>query len=132
MKTLPIALLIAVLLLTACAPKPSAPTPVPTLQVSDAGKTIEVTAGNEFKIIVNVNPSTGYHWELMEALDTKVVDFVKKDYVADEPVMPGSSGRDVWTFKAIAPGQTTITLGFYQPGDTDVFDQQLVFTIIVK
>ena len=132
MKTLPLALLITALFLTACASKPPTPTPVPTLAVSDAGKTIEVTAGNEFKIIVDSNPSTGYHWELVEALDTKVVDFVKKDYVANEPVMPGSGGRDVWRFKANAPGQATITLGFYPPGDSDVNEQQLVFTIIVK
>jgi predicted secreted protein len=132
MKTLPIALLIATLFLAACAPKPVTPAPVPTLQVSDVGKIIEVTAGNEFKIIVESNPSTGYHWELVEALDTKVVDYVWRDYIANQPIMPGSGGRDAWKFKANAPGQTTITLGLYPPGDSDVNEQQLVFTIIVK
>ncbi len=132
MKKIIFIVLAAALTLAACAPStPAGPTPIPTLAVSDPGKTIEVTAGNEFKIVIDSNPTTGFHWELVEALNTKVVDYVWKDYIPDQPVMPGSGGKDSWRFKAIAPGQTTITLGDYQ-GMSDVASQTLVFTIIVK
>ena len=99
---------------------------------SEPGKSIEVTAGNEFKIVIASNPSTGYHWELIGSHDDGIVQFASRDYRASEPVMPGSGGEDVWTFKAIAAGETTITLGHFPPGVDDVPAQEVTFTIVVK
>jgi inhibitor of cysteine peptidase len=124
--------LILALLLTACGVK-ATETPVDELVISEPGKTIEVAAGNEFKIVIDSNPSTGYHWELVDDLDESVIQFVSKDYRADEPVMPGSGGSDVWTFRAVAEGEASITLGYYPPSNDPVDPAQTVtFTIIVK
>ena len=124
--------LIVALLLTACGGK-STGTPVDELVISDPGKSIEVAAGNEFKIVIDSNPSTGYHWELVGELDETVLEFVSNDYRASEPVMPGSGGRDVWVFKAVAAGEAAITLGYYPPSNDPVDPAQTVtFTVIVK
>jgi inhibitor of cysteine peptidase len=103
------------------------------LVISDPAKNLEATAGSEFKIVLDSNPSTGYHWELDEEPDGTIVRFVSNEYVADEPVMPGSGGRDVWVFKAVKAGETRITLSYYPPSNEPVEPQQKVtFTVTVK
>ena len=102
-------------------------------EVSDPEVAIETSVGQEFKVVVESNPSTGYHWELTEELDRSIVEFVSRDYRADQPVQPGSGGSDIFTFKAIAAGETTITLGQYPPSnETTEPAQTKTFTVIVK
>jgi predicted secreted protein len=131
-------LLFLAAILAACA----APTPAPTANpaaggtrpaLTDPATPIEVQAGETFHIVLVSNPSTGYHWDFIGELDLTIVEFVSSGYTADEPVMPGSGGVDVWTFKAVAAGQTQITLGSYPP-DTSVTEpaETLTFDIIVK
>ena len=117
------------LALSACGGKPA---PAPVIEISEAGGNLEVTAGSEFKIVIESNPSAGYHWELIGSLDESVVQLVSKEYRADEPVMPGSGGKDVWVFKAVAAGTTTITLGYYPPGQVESASQVNEFTLVVR
>lgn len=124
-------LVVFAMLLTACggATKEAAP----AIEISEPGKTIEVAAGSEFKIIIDSNPSTGYHWGLVGDLHAAMLEFVGNEYRASEPVMPGSGGKDVWTFKALAAGEATITLGYYPPSNEPVEPEQTVtFTVVVK
>lgn len=93
---------------------------------------VETSVGKEFKIVLDSNPSTGYHWEIVGDLDDKVVEFVSKDYRADQPAAPGSGGSDVWVFKAVGTGDTTITLGYYPPDPSAEPAQTQTFTVTVK
>lgn len=131
-------LLVLAALLVGCA----APTAVPTENpaaggtrpaLTDPTTPIEVQAGETFHIVVDSNPSTGYRWDLVGELDGNIVEFVSSGYTADEPVMPGSGGVDVWAFKAVAAGETQITLGSYPP-DTSVTEPEntVTFNIVVK
>lgn len=134
MKKISAFLLLASLLMSC-----STPTPAPTLDpagntrpaITDPAQLIEVQAGETFHIVVDSNPSTGYHWEIVGELNG--VELVSRDYTADEPVMPGSGGVDVWTFKTVSTGQTQITLGSYPP-DPNVTEpgQTVTFNIVVK
>lgn len=132
MKKLLIVLFASALALSACGGKQTETPAAPRLDISEPGKSIEVAAGNEFKIVIESNPSTGYHWDLVGALDESIIQFVSRDYRADEPVMPGSGGKDVWVFKAIAAGETTITLGNFPPGVDGTAAQEVTFTVVVK
>jgi len=125
-------LAIAVLTLTACNGKATEASVSDELAITDPAKTIEVAAGSEFKIVIESNLSTGYHWDLIGALDESIVQFISRDYRANEPVMPGSGGVDVWIFKAVAAGETTITLGNFPPGVDGTAAQEVTFTIVVK
>ena len=131
-KILVIPLLIA--LLTACSQNIATAEPsTAVVNVSDPAKILEAAAGNEFKIVIDSNPTTGYHWALVGELDADVIEFVSQEYAADEPVMPGSGGADIWTFKALSAGETQITLGYYPPSNDPVEPQQtLTFTVTVK
>jgi predicted secreted protein len=126
-KYLTLLLLSAVFLLAACAGK-TGESPA----VTDPDETIEVKAGQEFTITLETNPNTGLHWEVAVELDATILDVnnVRKVFVPDS-AREDSPGKDVWTFTAIAPGETTITLGYYR-GLTDVASRTLVFKIIVK
>lgn len=99
--------------------------------LTDPAQPIEVQAGETFHIVVDSNPSTGYSWDIVGELNG--VEFVSTEYTADEPVMPGSGGVDVWTFKTTSAGQTQITLGSYPP-DPNATEpaQSVTFNIVVK
>jgi predicted secreted protein len=114
---------LVVLALTACTPKPSSPDQV-----------IETGPGKNFQIIIESNPTTGYHWEIVGELDKSVVEFVNKEYKSSgAPGLVGAGGIDIWTFKAVAAGETQITLGSYPPSSTATDPAQTeTFTVHVK
>ncbi len=123
--------LVIMVLLTACGGK--AISQDENFIISDPSKNLEAQVGSEFKIIIDSNPSTGYYWELGDDLDEEIVKFVSKDYNADEPVAPGSGGRDVWVFKAMSAGEAHITLWYYSPSNELADPQQKVtFIVTVK
>jgi inhibitor of cysteine peptidase len=133
-------LLIATIFLTSCATSSFTPTPTlpPTAETpntlpepTDHTQLIAVTASETFDLVLPSNPSTGYHWEIVPELDENLVEFVAQDYIAEEPIMPGSGGVDMWTFRALNTGDTTIVLGYYPPdNDTDP-DETVTFSIHV-
>ena len=136
MKSTLYLLLASVVFLAACA----APTPVPATAdpasssmpaITDPSQPIVVNAGEPFMIVVESNPSTGYHWELVG--DLTGVEFVSREYTPSEPVLTGSGGVDVWAFKAVSTGETQITLGSYPPGvDGGEPEQSVTFSVEVK
>lgn len=130
MKKLFIPFLLLTLLLSACNAEPTSP---PDEQrITRKGDTINATVGSEFNIVVRARkPSTEYHWEMAEAIDTTLVEYVWKDFVPDFPGDPDPTGREFWRFNAVAPGETTITLGLYL-GMTDVASQTLVVSIVIE
>jgi len=129
-------ILIMLISLTACSSKPIGPTPRPKPTegipvITDPAAPIQVNAGDEFSITVDSEGNkTGLHWEIAVELETAIVDYVWKDFVPKGD-NPDSSGWDIWTFKAIAPGETTITLADYR-GMTEDISRKIVFKVIVK
>ncbi|HEX5809668.1 MAG TPA: protease inhibitor I42 family protein [Anaerolineales bacterium] len=130
--------LIVTILLTGCVS--ASPTPTPTLpptaeptsslpEPTDFTQLITVKAGETFDLVVPSNPSTGYRWDLIPELDETRIEFVAQDYIAEEPVIPGSGGVDVWTFRALTPGDTTVVLGYYPPGDQTDPEEAVTFSI---
>lgn len=127
MKKILFVLITTALVLTACSAAE------PELQITDPAQPITVASGEEFNLVLESNPTTGYHWEFVEEPNASVVEFVTRDYKAGEPITTGSGGVDVLTFKAVAAGETRITLGYYPPSNDPVEPQQTVtFTVTVK
>ena len=129
------ALILLVIFSLSCltlSPKPEEEEPASEpATLTDPAQPIEVQAGETFTIIIASNPSTGYYWQIVN--DLNGVEFVSSEYQAEEPVMPGSGGVEVWTFKAISAGETQIILGSFPPGESDGEPQQsTVFDVIVK
>lgn len=137
MKPIMFVLSVCVVLFAACAPV-SQNTPIPDAQtdlppVSDSSQPVSAKSGETFTIILDSNPSTGYHWDIIGEVDANIVEFVSQDYKGSEPVMPGSGGVEIWVFRAVGAGDTQITLGYYPPSNTPVEPEQTTtFNIIVK
>jgi len=74
---------------------------------------VHVLVGEEFKISLESNPSTGYTWSLAESLPTWLV-LVDKTYIATNPGLPGGGGTEYWTFRATAPGSETLAFRYMQ------------------
>lgn len=137
--------LLATLLLTGCAASSSTPSPTlltatlpPTVETpntlpepTDHTQLITVTAGETFELVVPSNASTGYRWNIIPEPDASIVEFLAQDYIPEEPIMPGSGGVDVWTFRAVNPGDTTIVLGYYPPDSETDPDETVTFSIHV-
>jgi predicted secreted protein len=120
-------LLFVSVILAACGNAPAA------LQPSDPAVPIEVSAGDEFEIVLASNPSTGYSWALVDELDPGVVAVVSQEYKGEEDAAPGSGGVDVWTFEAQSAGEAKIVLGYYPPSNDPTDPQQILeFTVTVK
>jgi inhibitor of cysteine peptidase len=139
MKRICVVMLVATLL-TGCAASPSTSTPTlpPTAETpttlpepTDPTQLITVKADDIFNLVLPSNPSTGYRWEILSELDETIVEFVEQNYFAEEPVMPGSGGMDVWTFRAVSAGETTIVLGYYPPGNDSDPEEAVTFSIRV-
>jgi predicted secreted protein len=129
------------ILVTGCAPSsftptptlpPTAETPNPLPEPSDPTQFITVTLGETFDIVLPANSSTGYRWNILPELDVNLIELVDHNYIAEQPVMPGSGGVDVWTFRAVNAGDTTIALSYYPPGNDTEPEETITFSIHVE
>jgi predicted secreted protein len=104
--------------------------PAAETTATDPGSPVKARAGEPFTIVIASNPSTGYHWELTEELSG--IELVSRDYKADEPIVPGSGGVDIWTFKADSPGQFKLVFGSFPPSDPSEPEQTITFEVVVQ
>lgn len=93
------------------------PGPCGMLTVSDPDVVIQVDAPQQFVIVLESNPTTGYSWEMAEAPDADEVQFVGKEYVSGGAGRPGAGGVECWTFEAVGPGETAIGMIYHRPFD---------------
>ena len=136
-----LSLLVLTILLSGCASSSFTPTPTlpPTAETpnslpepTDPTQLITATAGETFDIVLPSNPSTGYHWNIIPELDANLIEFVGQDYLAEQPVKPGSGGVDVWTFRAVNAGDTTLALGYYPPDNETDPEETVTFSVHVE
>lgn len=134
-------LLVLTSLLTGCSTTSFTPTPTlpPTAETqsslpepTDPTQLMAVTSGETFDIVLPSNSSTGYRWSILPELDATILQQVSQDTIAEQPVMPGSGGVDVWTFRAVNAGDTTIVFGYFPPGNDTDPDETVTFSIHVE
>jgi inhibitor of cysteine peptidase len=136
-------LFLVTILLLGCAAFPVAITPTPSLippvvtpstlpEPTDPTQLLTVKAGKNFDIVLPANASTGYAWQITSTLDAGLIQSVGQNYIAEQPVIPGSGGMNVWTFTAVAPGATEIQFGYFPPGNTTQAEETVIFSISIE
>lgn len=80
----------------------------------------KLSVGEELKINLRSNPTTGYRWQLADELDENVVKLVGSEFKAPDTRVLGAPGEEVWIFKAVGPGRTTIQMKYVRPWEKDV------------
>ena len=80
---------------------------------------VEVTAGESFTVTLGSNPTTGFQWsEKAQISDATVLKQVGHEFISPEsepPPPPGTPGQEVWTFKALKTGTSTVSMEYSRP-----------------
>jgi inhibitor of cysteine peptidase len=96
-------------------------------------KPLGVAVGQEFKITLPANATTGYQWVLAQPPDENLVRVLKSDYKRSNSKLMGASGNITWTFKALAAGQTEMKLKYARPWEkTEPPAQTTNYVIVIK
>ena len=102
---------VALLLAAGCA-RPQAM----ALGEKDAGRVVEVGAGQQFTVRLPSNATTGFRWEVADAgAVTQVGESVYE--APQEPGIVGAGGTEVFTFKTGTSGPAELKLEYRRPGD---------------
>jgi len=126
MKIKPILMLTAILvsmLLVACAsPDQKAWVEVSIEEFNNnqhISQMLDVQAGETFEVKLGSNPTTGFQWsEEAQISDTAITIQEGHEFIGPEsepPPPPGTPGQEVWTFKALKKGSSTIYLEYGRP-----------------
>ena len=102
-------------------------------EYSDPAKGIETTVGREFLIVLEANRTTGYGWQLANALDKKMLKVVEIKHKQNKTKRVGEGGKDLWTFRTLQAGETTIAFEYVRPWEKDVAPvKKEIFTVTIK
>jgi inhibitor of cysteine peptidase len=101
--------LLALALLVGCAAKTG---PV-ELKASDSSSTQSLAAGQQLKITLDANPTTGYQWAVDGALPAQLEMVGEPTFTAASGAI-GSGGSQVWTFVGKASGQGSLRLKYWR------------------
>ena len=88
------------------------------LDASYNGEEIEVATGDLLMITLESNPTTGFGWQLSEPVEEGLLTLIESRYELGENTeqgMVGAGGGEVWTFKALATGETKISMEYSRP-----------------
>jgi len=84
-------------------------------------KTIEAAAGDIIKVTLCSNATTGFQWaEAAQIGNTAILKqtshlFVPPQSEGNNSMIVGAPGQEVWTFKALQKGQTTVSFNYSRP-----------------
>jgi len=106
------AMLFILILLAACAPLLG--------PYTDPGVPILVHQGDRFSIKLPSNATTGYSWDFGTPFDAGYLTLLKTDYKNPVTSLAGAGGTQVWVFKAIQSGSTSIRLEYKRPWEVNV------------
>lgn len=79
---------------------------------------LSMKAGDSFSVTLCSNPSTGFQWESAVISDPSVLTETSHQYIgpeSDPAPPPGTPGQDVWTFRALKKGTSTISIYYSRP-----------------
>jgi inhibitor of cysteine peptidase len=89
--------------------------------MSEKGEScIQVTAGKPFAIRFPSSPGTGFSWEFVRPPDKEMLEFLGEKVEEPERGLLGGQVFVIWTFQALAAGDTEISLKYLRPWEKEV------------
>ena len=98
-------------------------------QYSETTRNIRIKVGEVFTIRLEANETTGYTWRGNERFDRSYLELTGSPYSPDQPQRPGSGGEQLYTFRALQPGATRITLTYKRSWEATPSDKTVVFSV---
>jgi predicted secreted protein len=81
---------------------------------------VQVCRGRVFALRFLTTPGTGYGWEFASDPEKSLLEFIGKKVEESESGRRGGSVFVIWTFRALAVGETEISLKYVRPWEKDV------------
>ena len=80
------------------------------------GKQVEIAVDGTLTVTLESNQTTGFQWELTSISDQSVLEKESNTYEDPEDTgMVGAPGKEVWIFKALKKGTSTISMEYSRP-----------------
>ena len=77
---------------------------------------VTADAGSSIFVTLCSNPTTGFQWtESPKNSDASVLRQKEHRFISPETNVPGSAGKQTWSFEALKKGTTTILFEYSQP-----------------
>jgi len=108
------------------------------MKLQHISQEVEVAVDGSLTVTLCSNPSTGFEWESARISNQTVLQqvdhkFEAPEYTGDGPPPPGSPGKEVWTFKALKEGKSTISMEYSRPWEGgEKAAWTFVLTVVVK
>jgi inhibitor of cysteine peptidase len=100
---------------------------------SSSGKQVEIAVDGTLIVTLESNSTTGYSWELKNIVDTTILQKIGNVYLAPTTTLVGAGGKEVWNFKALKAGTTTLTMEYNRPWESDSpAAESFTLTVVVK
>lgn len=121
----------SVTLLTSCATNVSHDKTI-NLDTIENVKTLNLNVGDEVKLEVTSNPSTGYDWFTSEPEDCSVKIVDKTNVRNQQEGIVGAPSKNVYTVKAGSKGECTIQFDYKRGWEKDAPSNTKQITFKVK
>ncbi|MFB0565292.1 MAG: protease inhibitor I42 family protein [Candidatus Aminicenantaceae bacterium] len=97
-------------------------------------KETKINPEDSITVTLCSNPTTGFKWKLAGVSDKSILEYVDNKYVAPEAEgLVGASGKELWIFKALKKGKSTIHMEYSRPWERGKkAEWAFVLTVIVK
>jgi len=97
-------------------------------------KEVEVAVDGSLTLSMYSNPTEGRQWSEAQISDQTVLQQTDHKLVMpkpEPPPPPGTPGEEVWTFKALKEGTTTISMEYTHPWEGGEKEPMLTFALTV-
>lgn len=103
-------------------PSPAAKTATAGVQVTEADSDGSVTLdpGDTLEVTLTSNATTGYHW-VVTSLNQSILQQTGDPVYKSDPNpqgLIGAGGKETFTFKAMATGETGLKMNYQSPSNT--------------
>ncbi len=99
------------------------------LEFGKDDEVIHITAGKEFIIVLDANPTTGYEWTLL--FDESLVQLVDREFKPPSVDLIGAGGQERFTFEPRIVGETTIKMQMKRPWEETAVEEHVFLVQIL-
>ncbi len=87
------------------------------LNMKHVAREVTIAHGGVLTVTLGSNPTTGFRWtEIAQIGDPTILQQADNEFlIPDEQGVVGAAGKQVWTFKALKTGTTTVSMEYSRP-----------------
>ena len=79
-------------------------------------KEVEIAVDGSLTVTLCSNPTTGFQWsESAQISDQTILQQTYHEFVPPKGDVPGAAGKEIWTFKALKKGTSTVSMEYSRP-----------------